>query len=142
MAQKEVNETKATDITSANISPSENCRKTSEKILFDENRVKKAGHFLEECRLFLSGFAESDLDKFRLVIQMAGGVSLAQLTSSVTHFVAKKPVDDHYKLMEDLKLKPYKVKLLKTSPKITDLLLSLEENLFWFFIRLFFSSKT
>ena len=108
-ATKEVNETKATDMTSANISPSEHCRKTSEEILFDENWVKKAGHFLEECRLFLSGFVESDLEKFRLVIQMAGGVSLAQLTSSVTHFVAKKPVDDHYKLMEELKLKPYKV---------------------------------
>ena len=61
-ATKEVNETKATDMTSA-IMPSENCRKTSENILFDTDRVKKAGHFLEECRLFLSGFPESDTGK-------------------------------------------------------------------------------
>ena len=52
---------------------SENCRKTSENILFDTERVKKAGHFLEDCRLFLSGFPESDTSKFRLAIQMAGG---------------------------------------------------------------------
>ena len=61
-ATKEVNETKATDMTSA-IMPSENCRKTSENILFDTERLKKAGHFLEECRLFLSGFPESDTGK-------------------------------------------------------------------------------
>ena len=108
-ATKEVNETKATDITTTGMPQSENCRKTSENILFDTERVKKAGHFLEDCRLFLSGFLESDIDKFRLAIQMAGGVCLGQLTSSITHFVAKKPVDDHYKLMEELQLKPYKV---------------------------------
>ena len=115
-ATKEVNETKATDMTTTGMPQSENCRKTSENILFDTERVKKAGHFLEECRLFLSGFLESDIDKFRLAIQMAGGVCLGQLTSSITHFVAKKPVDDHYKLMEELQLKPYKVcKFLITS---------------------------
>ena len=96
-------------MTTTGMPQSENCRKTSENILFDTERVKKAGHFLEDCRLFLSGFLESDIDKFRLAIQMAGGVCLGQLTSSITHFVAKKPVDDHYKLMEELQLKPYKV---------------------------------
>jgi hypothetical protein len=96
-------------MTTTGMPQSENCRKTSENILFDTERVKKAGHFLEDCRLFLSGFLESDIDKFRLAIQMAGGVCLGQLTSSITHFVAKKPVDDHFKLMEELLLKPYKV---------------------------------
>ena len=28
----------------------------SEELLFDLSRVKKAGNFLEDCRIFLSGF--------------------------------------------------------------------------------------
>ena len=101
-----VNETAATDITKSGASES---RKTSENILFDIERVKKAGHFLEDCRLFLSGFSEPEIDKFRLAVQTAGGVSLSQLTPSVTHMVIKNPVDEHFNLLSELKLSPYKV---------------------------------
>ena len=55
-----------------------------EELLYDIQRVKKAGNFLEDIRIFLSGFHENEFEKIRLAIQTAGGVSLSQLTSSVT----------------------------------------------------------
>ena len=55
-----------------------------EELLYDIQRVKKAGNFLEDIRIFLSGFNENEFEKIRLAIQTAGGVSLGQLTSSVT----------------------------------------------------------
>ena len=39
---------------------------------------------MEDIRIFLSGFHENEFEKIRLAIQTAGGVSLSQLTSSVT----------------------------------------------------------
>ena len=68
---------------------------------------------MEDIRIFLSGFHENEFEKIRLAIQTAGGVSLGQLTSSVTHMVIKKQVPHHFKILRELDLKPYKVTIGK-----------------------------
>ena len=86
-----------------------NEKKTNENIFLDLERVKKSGHFLAECKLFLSGFSMAEIDKLRLSIQTAGGVCLSQLTPSVTHMVIRNAVPDHFQIVHDMKLTPYKV---------------------------------
>lgn len=108
-ATSKINETAAANMTTTALL--NGVKKPSENVLFDAERVKKAGHFLEDCRLFLSGFLDSEIDKYRLTIQNAGGVSLSQLTPSVTHMVIKSPVDEHFQLLTQLQLAPYKVTL-------------------------------
>ena len=50
-------------------------------------KVKKAGGFLDGCRIFLSGFSESDQVQLARVLKFAGGVRLTQLVESVSHVV-------------------------------------------------------
>jgi hypothetical protein len=106
-SMSKVNETIGNNMTKTSVMAG---KTTSEDVLMDLNRVKKAGHFLEECRLFLSGFSESEQEKLRRVIQSAGGVRLNQLTPSVTHMVIKDTNSEHVKLLNELKLTPYKVR--------------------------------
>ncbi len=106
-APQQVNETQASNVTAMSTLKSA----APESVLYDMERVKKAGHFLEDCRFFLSGFLETEIDKLRLVIQTAGGVTLSQLAPSVTHLVCKSAHPGHFRLIEELKLSPYKVTL-------------------------------
>ena len=50
-------------------------------------RVKKAGTFLDGCRIFLSGFSESEQVQLGRVLKYAGAVRLSQLVESITHCV-------------------------------------------------------
>ena len=49
--------------------------------------VKKAGTFLDGCRIFLSGFSESEQVQLGRVLKFAGAVRLTQMVESITHCV-------------------------------------------------------
>ena len=53
----------------------------------DLARVKKAGGFLDGCKIYLSGFSEPELVQLARVLKFAGAVRLTQLVESVTHVV-------------------------------------------------------
>ena len=78
----------------------------------DIQRAKKAGPFLDSCRIFLSGFLENQETHLHRVLQTSGAARMNQITSSVTHIVvgrALKP--EHQALVERLKINPHKVTL-------------------------------
>ena len=87
--------------------------KTVEQLLesLDLNKVRKAGPFLEDCKIFLSGFTDSEVDFLDKVITAANGHRMNQLTASVTHFVGVRNNQDHLRVMNNLGLSPYKVSL-------------------------------
>lgn len=53
----------------------------------DLAKVKKAGGFLDGCRIYLSGFSESETVHLARVLKYGGAVRLSQLVESVTHVV-------------------------------------------------------
>ena len=53
----------------------------------DLARVKKAGSFLDGCKIYLSGFSEPDQVQLARVLKYGGGVRLTQLVESVSHVV-------------------------------------------------------
>jgi len=79
------------------------------------SKVKKAGCFLDGCRIFLSGFTETEQHQLSRVLKYAGGVRLTQLVESVTHCVnsvaTKNVVPETSKILEDLDLSPNMVSL-------------------------------
>lgn len=75
------------------------------------SRVRKAGHFLEGCRIFLSGFTEQQETQLQRVLQASGAARMNQITSSVTHVVIDQKVPEHFSLMRQLNLSPAKVRL-------------------------------
>lgn len=81
------------------------------KVLLYCVRVRKAGPFLEDCKIFLSGFSDSEAEFLEKVITSANGLRLNQLTSSVTHFVIARNNPDHLRVISSLNLSPYKVSL-------------------------------
>jgi len=50
-------------------------------------KVKKAGNFLDGCRIYMSGFSEPEQVQLARVLKFAGGVRLTQLVESVSHCV-------------------------------------------------------
>lgn len=53
----------------------------------DLARVKKAGGFLDGCKIYLSGFSEPELVQLARVLKYGAGVRLTQLVESVSHVV-------------------------------------------------------
>ena len=47
--------------------------------------MKRAGPFLEDIRIFLSGFSERDETQMQRVLQSAGAKRMSQIAASVTH---------------------------------------------------------
>ena len=47
--------------------------------------MKRAGPFLEDIRIFLSGFSERDEMQLQRVLQSAGAKRMNQIAASVTH---------------------------------------------------------
>jgi len=87
--------------------------KSIEQLLesLDLSRVRKSGPFLEDCKIFLSGFTDSEVEFLDKVITSANGLRMSQLTASVTHFVGVRNNPDHLRMMTSLNLSPYKVSL-------------------------------
>jgi len=78
-------------------------------------KVKKAGSFLDGCKIFLSGFTEPEQVQLTRVIKYSGAVRLTQLVESVTHCVhsvtTNKVTSETLKLLDQLKLSPYMVSI-------------------------------
>jgi len=78
----------------------------------DLARVKKAGTFLDGCKIYLSGFTDHDQEQLRRVLKFAGATRLTQLVESVTHVVhavSTLPSPDTSRLMTELDLSPHNV---------------------------------
>ena len=77
-------------------------------------RVKKAGSFLDGCKLYLSGFTEGEVVHLGRVIRYAGGVHLSQLVESVSHVVhssSSSMAPDTARLLTQLDLSPHNLSL-------------------------------
>jgi len=79
------------------------------------SKVKKAGSFLDGCKVFLSGFTEPEQMQLARVLKYSGGVRLTQLVESVTHCVhsvgTSTVVPDTSKMLEQLDLSPHMVSI-------------------------------
>ena len=78
-------------------------------------KVKKAGSFLDGCKVFLSGFTKSAETQLARVLKYSGAVRLAQLVESVTHCVhsvdAITVAPETNRLLEELDLSPHMVSI-------------------------------
>ena len=79
------------------------------------SKVKSAGSFLDGCKVFLSGFTESQQLQLARVLKYSGAVRLTQLVESVTHCVhsvtTTTVVQDTTGLLEQLYISPHMVSI-------------------------------
>ncbi|XP_040581730.1 DNA topoisomerase 2-binding protein 1-A [Lepeophtheirus salmonis] len=73
----------------------------------DLTRVKKAGLFLDGCRIYLSGFNEAQVEHLIKVFQFAGAKRMSQLSPSVTHMIIKSFAKTKH--LKELNLDPHQV---------------------------------
>eukprot|EP00092_Neocalanus_flemingeri_P010154 GFUD01010944.1.p1 GENE.GFUD01010944.1~~GFUD01010944.1.p1 ORF type:complete len:1552 (+),score=561.52 GFUD01010944.1:76-4731(+) len=78
-------------------------------------KVKKAGMFLDGCKVYLSGFSEPEQVQLARVLKYSGGTRLTQLVESVTHcvhsVVTSNVASDTNRLLEQLDLSPHMVSI-------------------------------
>ena len=80
----------------------------------DLARVKRAGTFLDGCKVYLSGFAEAELVQLARILKFGGAGRLTQLVESVTHVVhgaGEAVAPDTARLLRALDLSPHHVGL-------------------------------
>jgi len=80
----------------------------------DITLVKRAGTFLDGCKVFLSGFSERQIGQLRRVLKFAGATWLSSLAESVTHVVhgVARHVDPATSRgIQELDLSPHNVSL-------------------------------
>ena len=81
----------------------------------EPGKLKKAGSFLDGCKIFLSGFTNPEQVQLTRVLQHAGGVKLTQLVESVTHCMHSvgnnKVAPETGRSLEQLDLSPYMVSI-------------------------------
>ncbi len=65
--------------------------------------ITTSGSFLENCRIYASGFCSVSTEKIRKIINAGGGTRLNKLDSSVTHFVVGARRESDMKKLEQLK---------------------------------------
>lgn len=75
----------------------------------DLQEAQKAGLFLDGCKIFLSGFSNSHLEKLRRVLNFGGATRFSQLTEAVSHVVIAKPVEEHLALVSRWSTRPHLV---------------------------------
>jgi len=78
----------------------------------DLAKVKKAGAFLDGCKVFLSGFTDPQCVQLTRVLKFAGAARLTQLVESVTHVVhavTEGMVAETARLLTSLNLSPHHV---------------------------------
>ncbi|CAL4073586.1 unnamed protein product, partial [Meganyctiphanes norvegica] len=71
--------------------------------------AKKAGLFLDGCKIFLSGFDDSQMEKLRRILNNGGATRFNQLTEAVSHVVIGKIENDHITTMSKWVDKPHVV---------------------------------
>lgn len=78
-------------------------------------KVKKAGSFLDGCKVYLSGFTQTAETQLARVLKYSGAVRLTQLVESVTHCVhsvdTSTVVPDTNRLLAELDLSPHMVSI-------------------------------
>ena len=80
----------------------------------DLARVKRAGTFLDGCKVYLSGFAEAELVQLARILKFGGAGRLTALVESVTHVVhgaGEAVAPDTARLLRSLDLSPHHVGL-------------------------------
>lgn len=75
----------------------------------DLQKALKAGHFLDGCKIFLSGFSGTHMEKLRRVLNAGGATRFSQLTESVSHVIIGKVVEDHMNTILSWNSKPHVV---------------------------------
>ena len=97
----------------------------------------KAGLFLDGCKIFLSGFNNTQIEKLRRCLNAGGATRFNQLTETVTHIVIGKVVTEHLNTIQSWVSKPHVVtgdwivesaKLKKTADESDFLYARLGEN--------------
>ncbi|XP_071943540.1 DNA topoisomerase 2-binding protein 1-like isoform X2 [Antedon mediterranea] len=62
--------------------------------------------FLDSCKIYLSGFTGSRLEKVRKIINTGGGTRFSHFTENVTHVVVETGTEDHIELITSSDYKP------------------------------------
>ncbi|KAK7027481.1 hypothetical protein SK128_007595 [Halocaridina rubra] len=75
----------------------------------DLAQAMKAGHFLDGCIIFLSGFGEKHTDILRKVFNAGGATRFSQLTPSVSHIIIGKVIEEHMNTISSWTSKPHVV---------------------------------
>ncbi|XP_023933099.1 DNA topoisomerase 2-binding protein 1 isoform X2 [Lingula anatina] len=65
--------------------------------------------FLDGCKLFLSGFKSSQIEKLRRIINTGGGTRFNQLNDNVSHVIVGEAVEEHIKQIMEMKSRPHVV---------------------------------
>ena len=73
----------------------------------DLAQIRKAGPFLDGCKMFLSGFQEMQMDKLRRILNMAGVARFNTISESLSHVIVGQRVEDHWKQLQQLSHKPH-----------------------------------
>ncbi len=90
---------------------------TTEELLrkLEQGRVKRAGLFLDECAVFLTGFSENNNKKIESVLHSAGAKQMKQIAPSLTHMVVgpeeAQKRREHFEAAKKLGATPYRVTL-------------------------------
>jgi hypothetical protein len=77
-------------------------------------KAKKAGSFLDGCKIYLSGFSEPDCVQLARILKYGGAARLTQLVESVTHVLhpaAESMAAETVRLLGALQLAPHHVSL-------------------------------
>lgn len=65
--------------------------------------------FLDGCKMYLSGFRGSALEKLRKIINMGGGTRFNQITDNLTHIVIGERINSDIEIIKSLATKPHVV---------------------------------
>ncbi|KAK4018542.1 hypothetical protein OUZ56_000592 [Daphnia magna] len=68
---------------------------------------KKAGPFLDGCKVFLSGFDGSPMEKLRRILNNAGVARFNSISESLSHVIVGKTVEEDWKQLQQLMHKPH-----------------------------------
>lgn len=75
----------------------------------DLQEAQRASLFLDGCKIFLSGFTNTHLEKLRRILNFGGATRFNQLTEAVSHMVIGKPVEEHLSLVREWSTRPHLV---------------------------------
>ncbi|XP_045617941.1 DNA topoisomerase 2-binding protein 1 isoform X2 [Procambarus clarkii] len=73
----------------------------------DLQEAMKAGIFLDGCKIFLSGFGTTHIEKLRRVLNAGGATRFNQLNESVSHIVLGKSNEEHLNTVLKWTSKPH-----------------------------------
>ncbi|XP_046384565.1 DNA topoisomerase 2-binding protein 1 [Ischnura elegans] len=75
----------------------------------DVTEAKKAGSFLDGCKIYLSGFNPSQVEKLRKIINGGGATRFHQITESVSHVIVGEFLYEEIKSLKSGKFRPFVV---------------------------------